>query len=149
MFKLVRGTGVRVQLLRTYLLLQRAWFDPQHPHCGSHQSVAAVPGYLMPFADLHRCQPHTWRTYVHPGKSPIHIKSKLETKVIKKEMVWANMKLVVEQLIKGNSKGSKVVLESSLKLQNVLSGHVPCGLPFPVSCHVCSPVRGLLLQDFP
>lgn len=43
-------------------------------HHGSQPSSTPVPGHPMPPPVLPRHQVHTWYTYIHRGKTLIHIK---------------------------------------------------------------------------
>ena len=48
-------------------------FDFQQPHGGSQPSVTVV-GVSEPSSDVHSQQAHKWRTDIHAGKAPLHMK---------------------------------------------------------------------------
>jgi hypothetical protein len=78
-----RGLRDGLVVKSTGCLSEGPWFDSQHPHGGSQQSVTAAPGHLMSSSGLCRHQAHTGCIDIHAGKASTHRKFKNNLKINK------------------------------------------------------------------
>jgi hypothetical protein len=72
--KYPNGAGWAGKLAQRLRALTALGEDPGPTHRSSQPSVSSVSGDLMTFADFCGYQVHRWYTYIHKGKTLIHVK---------------------------------------------------------------------------